>query len=80
MELITGPRTTPPERTALADAADGMGLIPVTESTPWAVADTVYVLPGWERCPDALADVQTAHALAVTVVHLTSSAVLRSAS
>lgn len=71
MDVLTGPQTTSDQREDLAELAGLHRLIPAAPDLPWWEADHLYCAPGWEQCPQALADVGIADAFGVKRLDLT---------
>ncbi|WP_328967915.1 hypothetical protein [Streptomyces sp. NBC_00239] len=72
MIVITGPQGTAEEQGELAEIAGLHGAALVGEhNIKWASVVALYRIPGWERCPLALADVAMADALDIPTHDLT---------
>lgn len=69
MDVLTGPQGSKTQRGALCEAAGLRGLVPAlsVDVAGWLAVTTLYLMIGWELCPDAVADVQMAIGFGVTV-------------
>ena len=71
MIIVTGPQTTDDEVGDVVEMAAFLGGIPAySAAIQWATVTALYCLGGWEKCPLAVADVDVAEALGLTVRHL----------
>lgn len=70
VEMLTGPQGTEDQRGDLAETAGLMGLHLIEQLGDLFDAKTLYVLPEWQTCPTALADVEAAQAWGVPVVEV----------
>ena len=70
MEMLTGPQTTADQRGDLSETAGLLGLTLVKTIADLWDAKRLWLLPGWDVCSTALADVDAAMAWAVPVSEL----------
>lgn len=62
MIILTGPQVTSEQRHDLASLAKELDAVLIDDDVTWASVTEFYVLPGWDTCPSALADVGIAAA------------------
>lgn len=67
MIVLTGPQKTQLQRKELASLAEELNACMIDdEAVNWFAVKTLYVLPGWDSCPSALADVGVAAAFGLS--------------
>ncbi|MEO3974417.1 hypothetical protein [Streptomyces sp. CAU 1734] len=71
MVMMTGPQTDPDDVGTLMECVGLFGAHLFTDDqADWTAVTAVYVLPGWESCPLAVADISIALAAGLTIHHI----------
>ncbi|MFD6361238.1 hypothetical protein ACFWFX_15475 [Streptomyces roseolus] len=70
MIVIVGSQSSEEDRGELQERAGFLGAVPMHPDVDWLSVQGFVILPGWERCPTALADHAAASALGLPIEYL----------